>query len=821
MSLGNCIPGLVAAGKLTAKQGKAAQESYERHYRRFARDMGPVAAATEASATALKELAFKAKLAKRQTFLQVQAIRRARDDMARYDNGTGGKRGQAAIALLDHDMKAPYSNVALQKQAITGRAHALMEEVLGRFSRNLAGEMRDKATMGDVLVELFGKDSGNQAAKELAAAWTRASEYLRQRFNAAGGAIGRLDNWGLPQSHDPLSVREAGPAAWRDFVKPRLDRAKMIDDATGAPFDDAALDSFLGKVYETISTDGWATRKPGGAFGSKLASSRAEHRFLIFDGGQAWGEYHDAFGAGTSAYDAMIGHIDGMASDIAHMERLGPNPAATVRWLQDTIRKTAAVKGERAGLLGSPEGDAEALGRLYDLTSGKTGMPVNAKWARGLQGVRSVITAAKLGGAVFSAVSDTGFQMMTRGFNGLPITGALSDHLKLMSSAEHRRGAVRLGLIAEQAAQQATGLNRYVGESLAPGVAARLADAVLRVSGLSAWTQTGKWAYGMGELARATDLADRGFDALPDFYREHLARYGFDAAGWDAIRGGDRLNVAGADFLDPTAIKHQALGDRLLRMILTETSYAVPEVSARARTMMTFGRPGTLPGEISRSMMQFKSFGVSMILTHGRRAMSMSPYGAAGYSAGLFVTTTLLGALALQMKELAKGKDPRPMDDWHFWKDAALQAGGFGIFGDFIGNAFQQLEQQAGIGRAGGLGELVAGPLVSGVADAVKLGMSPFQKGKNDESYGRHVGREVVRDLKGYVPGSTLWQTRLLLERLVWDNLQRQIDPNHDRSWKMMEKHARERGQQFYWRPGETGPDRAPDLTNALEGAPQ
>jgi hypothetical protein len=37
----------------------------------------------------------------------------------------------------------------------------------------------------------------------------------------------------------------------------------------------------------------------------------------------------------------MISHIHGMSRDIALMERLGPNPKATMRWLQDGIQKEA------------------------------------------------------------------------------------------------------------------------------------------------------------------------------------------------------------------------------------------------------------------------------------------------------------------------------------------------------------------------------------------------------------------------------------------------------------------------------------------------
>lgn len=826
MSLDTCIDDLAKAGTLTREQADRARDTFTRFRARRREAMGPAAADAAATADTVAALEAEAAENRRIKLLQVDAQSRMIADIASFNGGKGEQSlGKAAIALLDHDGKAPYANVAVQHQVIVARAHALMESVLSRFSRDLAGNMRNPADMMDVLRELFGKDSGNANAKEMAEAWTAAAEMLRGRFNAAGGAIAKLDKWGLPQSHDGLKVREAGLADWKAYITPLLDRGRMVDSVTGETLSDSALDAALDHVYGTVTTDGWLDRDIGTMGGKKLASQRAEHRFLHFQDADSWQAYHDRFGAGGTAFDVMVGHIDDMARDIAHLERLGPNPSASIKWLQDAVKKDAAITGRKDTLGSSTAGDVDMIGRLYDVTSGKTGMPVNSKWARGLSGARNWLTASKLGGALFSAFSDTGFQAVTRGFNGLPVTGALTDHLKLLVSEGDRKAAVRIGLIAEDAARQAAGLQRYVGESLLPGVAQRLADGVLRVTGLSAWTQTGKWSYGMGEISAATSHADTAWEALPEAYRDHLARYGIDAEGWDGIRSAGRVQFGGADFIDPTRIANQALGDRFLQMIHTETAYAVPEVTARARALTTFGRAGTLSGEFGRSALQFKSFGVSMILTHGRRVTSLTPWAAASYAASLFVTTTLLGALSLQAKEIAKGKGIRPMADPAFWAQAAAQGSGFGIFGDLAqSQVIDQLSKKAGIQRFSSLPELLAGPLVGAAGDAVRLGIvAPAQDvidWNNADDYKGHFTHELLRDAKGYVPGVNIWYTRAIFERLVLDNLQRQIDPRYARSWEAMEQAANQQDQQFWWHPGETVPVGAPQVDNAFDAPP-
>ena len=55
----------------------------------------------------------------------------------------------------------------------------------------------------------------------------------------------------------------------------------------------------------------------------------------------------------------------------------------------------------------------------------------------------------------------------------------------------------------------------------------------------------------------------------------------------------------------------------------------------------------------------------------------------------------LLGGLAVQLKEIAKGNDPRPMDSAEFWLAAVMQGGGLGIFGDF----FSASTSRTGAGR--------------------------------------------------------------------------------------------------------------------------
>ena len=84
------------------------------------------------------------------------------------------------------------------------------------------------------------------------------------------------------------------------------------------------------------------------------------------------------------------------------------------------------------------------------------------------------------------------------------------------------RERVRLGLIADHWSQLASAQMRYVGEIAGPEFMRRLSDGVLRASGLSIWTQAGRWAFGMEFMGSLADHAKLRFADLPDGFMSLL-----------------------------------------------------------------------------------------------------------------------------------------------------------------------------------------------------------------------------------------------------------------------------------------------------------
>lgn len=826
MSLGNCIPGMVKRGEVDAARGARMKELFDELEPFYRRSMGPEAAAAEASEATLRQLAAEQRLKKRQTLLQINRQREAVKDLDRYRTGAGFG---AIRAMLDRDSNAPYSNVTIRTQQIVYQAHAQMREFLERHSRNLLGKPRDPDGLRNVVREMHGQDSGDAVARTAAQGIRELFDTLRQRFNAAGGNIGKLENW-FPHRWSPTLVRKVSRDAFVDAIMPELDRARIFDNRTGAPMADDPLREMLGGIYETVRTNG-LTGDPSAALrgAGKLANQRAEHRVLHFKDADAWLRVNDQFGGERNPFNAIMSHVDGLAQDIAMMERLGPNPDATMRYLLDHVAKKAAQSEDPKALdkLGGGRAFTEQMYRYLkgegrQLLQADTLLHGPPLWfVRGFEGALNLTTAMKLGSAPLSALSDVGTQMMTRRFNGLPAVKTLRSYLSQLNpaSAEARNIAIELELGMRDAAHSLSTLHRWGVDADRAGWTAVVADDVLRISGLNKLTEAGQRAYGMDTLADLARQRSTAWEKLPAKLREGLARYGVDKADWTAIRQAPTLDRGGRSFIsagnvrDSGTLGSDAAAAKLMDFVYGETAAAVQEASLTTRAVLAPGDRGTWKNMTARMVSQFRAFGIGLIIEHGRRAMALGPKRGALYAAEFFIGMTVLGAAVMQLRELAKGKDARPMDTAEFWSDAVLQSGGLGIVGDVLGSF--------SLDRVDGWAELMVGPLGSQVKDvlvATKMALPGKQKKDGTRREANPVGAALYLARKDTPGLSTWWHTRAVWEQVVLDRLAAQYDPDYEKKQKRQTDRDIKNRQGRWLSQGAI--QRAPDLGNALNAPP-
>lgn len=827
MSMKRCIPELRGANKLTKDQAERAQTLYEELESDYSTKFGKQAAEAMASEEAVRRLEAEALQKRRQVALQITAQQTIAADVRRFK---GDNPGAAAEALLASDDRSPYFNVEFRQKAIANEHFAMMNGILEHHSRNFLGQVRDHAQLRDVIREAFGEDTGNAQAKELAGAWGDTAESLRLRFNEAGGGIGKLEKWGMPQVHNMLAVRSVPQEEWIAFLMgrdqyegrgPLLDTNRMLDSA-GNRMTPGQMETALKGVYETIASDGWNSRTAGAFAGSKLANRHGDSRFLVFRDATSWMNYSEKFGRPQSkladaidpagaVLDAMIGHVHSMSRDIALMQRLGPNPAATIRWVTDGL-KIEAHQGKHAGTNRIKRANSSTIRtqNMFQELSGGWDIE-NEGLATFMQGVRAWEGGSKLGGAVVSSTGDVATQYVTRRFNGLPSIRVIGDYGGSLrpSSAADRAHAARQLFIADRAIRTMGSYSRWTGETMTGEIPARVSDFVMHNSYLSKWTDDGHRLFNHSAWAAITDNAGMSWDTLKKKgsftnpthrFRAMLERYGLNEADWNTIRSTPLEHDGGAEWILPKNISDPVLTQRLSEMILTESDMAVPTSSLRIRSAINARfHKGSVPGEIGRSMLQFRGFPMQLFWMHGRRMLAQGGYGKLAYASNLFIASTVMGALSYQLTQIIGGKDPADMNpetNPGFYGQAIFKGGGLGIMGDLL-RSLNPKEWKDFAAKN-------AGPVFSTINDIGGVAVS------------KHRGRALRQLIQNNTPGSTLWYARLAFQREVLDKLQAEIDPDYYNSFSKMEQRAAQDNTSFWWRPGHSAPDRAPNMKNAI-----
>lgn len=818
MSLPNCIPGLIAEGKIRKADGDKATKAFNRHYRMLRDSMGEAGAAAEASERAIQEMEYAANLKRRQAGLQIVAQKTLDADLAaRTAKGRSPHR-----ALVD-----TLRGVTGAAERIERQSHDGLYDFIQKHRRNMLGEAKDKTGLNDVVDELHGRSTGNDTAASFAKAIHATFESLRLRFNRAGGDIARREDFGMAHHYDPLKVRRAGLDAFKADMLAELAPERMIDPMTGGRFTPERLEEFIDASWKNIRSGGISGDGPSGA-ARMLANRRSDPRHFVFKDGRAWLRIAAKYGSGNP-FEAVFAHIHGMAHDIAMMEALGPNPSATWKRAMDMARgEVAQGDGVHSGVVNGTSRAERRAEKMWSYVSGDLTVPVfpdgdglAARAGRGavsaLHGTRNLLTSALLGSSQLTAISDINTQIFARKMNGLPQVNVLLGYLKMLNplDASHRRRAVYLGAGMRDGTRALLGIARFYGETQGPHWTQVLADDVLRVTGVNKFFEAGQRLYVDDYAAQLAEERHLAFADLPQERKDAFDRHGITADEWDVIRNAEIYREGGREWVDwhRVADHDQRISDKMQDMLLDEASLAVVEADAETHSMLRFDRPGTLAGEIGANSLQFKSFPLALMIGQARRigdiAERHGPGAAAKYAASFVVGMTMFGAMTIQLRQIAKGQDMRPMDTPEFWIDALMQSGGLGIFSDVYGAVSED--------RVNGLAKLAAGPVVQFVDEANKSIKSIVPKdaeGRRDWG-GEYDYGDMVKLMRRYTPGTNIFYTRAATDRLIWDELDERINKDHDADQARLIEHAQEQGTPYFYEPGEAVPHRAPQMGTA------
>jgi hypothetical protein len=741
--------------------------------------------------------------------------------------------------ILSEIMVGSLRHTEAGRLSVDGRGHAIMTDSVGLLLNELEKQDLTKLFASGQLDELIYRElfdglgtSGNKEAQQIAAAIQRVQKSLLRRKNRAGSNIRELRNYVVRQSHDPILLRDAGFEKWRNDIMPLLDLEATFKNVEPGQTDEeflrAAYDGLVTGIHQKTEAvygqDGKVDPLTAFKGPSNLAKKLSAERVLHFKDGKSSHQYSKKYSR-MRLSEAVLNGITHDAQSIALMETFGTNPRAMFDRLMKEIREEAPDvasldrinKRRLENQFAELDGTTRARGAGKPILMGVDFAGISAAW-------RMIQNMAKLGFATISSISDiatkASFISQTTGRSILSsYARAFGDIFAGFSQKEQRDLAYLLNVGTENFIGDVHA--RFGANDSGPGMVAKAHQFFFKLNGMQWWNDSQK--TGLARMM-AADLAmnkNKTFSGLHKDVQNNLSLYGIGEAEWDLMRTVNMKAADGREYLVPAAVNdltpeqidpiirektsraevsdsaRQEFIDDLRTKIATyytdAADTAIPTPGARERAIMNQGTSrGTVLGEAIRALMQLKGFPI----TYLTKGMTRQFYGAraGGRSGALAIMqmvtgTTIMGYLAMSMKDILKGREPREV----FSKDtvlktdtlqsAFLQGGGAGILGDYMFGEFNRYGQS--------FTQTLAGPTFGSIDDVFKM----FAKFRD----GDEVAADAVRFGIRNTPYINLFYTKTAMDYLVLYGLTEKMNPGY---LKRMEKRiAKEQGQEFYFPP--------------------
>lgn len=772
---------------------------------------------------------------KRKHKIAAQDILKQSQNIAALDHGK-----LSSMEVIDR-MVAAHGDMS-GIQSIDSKARGIASIYRGElvdFYTNIKGGLgifTDQELVQKIVRERFGENTGDALAKKISDKMGDVFETMRDRFNRNGGDIGKLDNWGLPQTHNLEKIAKAGKEAWVNKAESLIDTRQYVHE-NGDYYSQQEIRSLLEYTYDTLSSDGAnkieVGRQATGGGTSKVTNRHSESRVLHFKDAESWLEYQSEFG-GMQFVDLVEAHINGLSKDIAMVENLGSNPKTALKILMDAAAKKDWEKGIDENKTQSSRKRAQVM--FDEFSGGNT--PQSQVLANLGLAYRSMNVASMLGGTTIASIADQATIAKNASVHNVSYRkafGGLIEQLNPANKAD-RELAHSLGLATEEmlgsiARWSDDGLTSTYGKSeKLARISSGVATQVMRVSFLNALTSASKVGFTKllmekyGRLSRS-----KAWNDLDVQDRELLSNTGLDERAWQVFqlaepvvdRKGNQLMSARSiyeipyekltSFGDPKQVKDQ-VASQLQAHLLDEQGMAVIEAGLRERTWMTVGAKGTITGEVFKGLMQFKSFSASFLMRQGSRTMAQEGLkGKAAYAIPLMVSMTLLGGLVVQLREILNGNDPQTIYDSNdpkkatsFFMRSLVAGGGLPVLGDIL---------VAGTDTSGrDANSFVSGPLGSDFT--ALLGLTVGNLTQYNEGKDTNFGNEAFKFVKGKIPAQNLWYTKAAINRMFFDEVQDTIAPGYRE--KALRKAERQQDRERFW--GDDVTDiRAPDFERVVQ----
>lgn len=639
--------------------------------------------------------------------------------------------------------------------------------------------------------------TGNKTAEQLGEVYSKYLELVRVKRNDAGAWTRELPGY-IPQKYDQSKVAKMTDSEFKALMERNLDSSTFNDiDDINMFLSHAKVGMGTGVHYKSGTSD-WLNGFKGGS--QNVAKRASAERVLHYQSARHWIEVNEQLGDGSIHEAVLFGMMKG-GTDIGLMKMFGTNPRGAFLADVDHVKGKLFERSSN-GDVAAEKQLKEITGKtseggwftnLFDQLDGSANIAVNPTAANVMRGIRSYESMTKLGMSAVSGLSDLPARAAALQWHGQGFFSGLGKSISAIVTpmADNERNAL--------ARQMLSSMNGLVGD-----IASHL-DAGNTINGKSSkllnlfFTMNGqKFMTDRLRMQTVRDLwnsitvhSDEAFTALPEKMQISMRRYAITEQHWDYMRSNlmtdrDGVKYAASDVImgesDDVIRKMMGKADASEREIarfkedfertwrgyfVGTTSESVTDPSLAARALVTGGtRPGTLSGELMRTVTQFKSYPVTMMLTHMNREMHRAGRANISGLLGMVIGMTTAGYMASVAKDILKGRTPKGIEDEgdmaKILMNSFMQGGSMGIMGDLI--FYDWSKNNAGVS--------LLGPTAGSVAD---FGSILWAKNLGEDNW----QSRAINVASNHIPFINLFYTKATWEFLVLHGLQESVNPGY------------------------------------------
>lgn len=679
-------------------------------------------------------------------------------------------------ALIENDPAKTYigdGNIYRKKNAIRNNAQKMLIQVMDDHPA-----LKKRFDTGDIQLErdlykiLSGGSTKNMAEDVLALADTlkNMNNYVFNLKRQVGYGTRYLENFVAPGRHSVKAMRAMGStleeakAKWTALASRTFDFQRMeIHPDKIADY----LDTFFDKRMES---EGNYYVKINDSFSELVTNSVSERmgksRSVHFKVGEGAYDYNLAMG-GKTLSERILAGIEKDSGNIAAAQMLGPNHLAVWNKLIGDVKKKANEVGKPIG----PK-DIENLNDFFKYAVQGDHQPEMNLVAKTGKVLRQVADMSKLGTALFTTATDfayaAGIISGTTGKNFLGTQASvIKQFFKTVPLKEQRKLASMLSVFTQDLNGNSMASHRLGDlENASDYVPNTWFDSLhnkwMQMTGLPRQARSMRIAVAKLMATSLEEVSHLKFSDIDTGLQRGLGKFGIDETKWDILRG------AGDDFGDGTRgltvekIHHmddsvfakmkevtelepakknskgivtepaQKAFDEVRRLRigklrnelaanysgfleeLSELGSPTPGVGNQFFKATWSGNRNTYTGQVIRFAFQYKSFILAQVKT--MKGIAHAGDNKIKTTASTIVAASAWGYVALAMKDLAAGREPRDPTDPATWIDSFAQSGAGLIYTDYLLAEYQkswislasQIVGPVPSGLGGDIGELIA-----------------------------------------------------------------------------------------------------------------